>query len=202
MGSFERKLRRIHDQAAEEEAKGVDHSRLPVGKVVTEPVRGDFQGLPVLGWISSRAVTKTPLVMVALLLLRDDNPQPAGMLHLEIPVFPETEEAVVAALERLGWDGRVWPKDSGWPTGGPDEEGHKHLLTQTGLKGTMVFPPNQEGAFATLSLTIGRARGPFLMPPLPEPETPPSVHLTVTLRVLCEDWKTFYPEPKEPNVEA
>lgn len=199
MGSFERKLRRIHDQAAKEEAKGVDHSRLPVGKVVTEPVRGEFQGLPVLGWVSLRSVTKTPLVMVALLLLRDNNPQPAGMLHLEIPIFPETEDAAVAALERLGWDGRVWPKEDGWPTGGPDEGGHKHLLAETGLHGTMVFTPNQEGAFATLSLTIGRARGPFLMPPLPEPETPPSDSLKATLKGLCKNYQVFYPEPKEPD---
>lgn len=189
MGSFDRKIRRANDSS---ELVTEAQQRLLVGKVVTSPVKGPFMGLPVLGWISVRKVTEIRLLMLGLLLLRDGKI--SGMLHVECPIYPETERNTLWMLQKFGWDGRVWPRDEGWPTGSDDEEGHRHFLMQTGLEASLVFPPTETGGHATMSVDIQRAKGNFFMPPLPEAESDPDQKLVARLQELCQDYKVFYPE--------
>ena len=183
------------------ETKGIDHNKLPVGTVLSSPIKGDFLALPLFGWVAKRDKTETPLVMLVVLLLRSiEDPKPRGTLQIELPVLPETEIATVATLERLGWDGRVWPVDDGWPTGSKDDEEQIiSLMEQASLRATMTFPPGEQGA-STLTVSVQRARGPFLMPPLPEPEegTTSPVKLQ-RLRELCENPRIFY-NPTKPAV--
>lgn len=134
MGSFDRKVRRNNEK---EELVTEEQQRLPVGKVVTSPVKGEFLALPMLGWVSLRKGSEIRLLMLALLLLRDAKI--SGVIHIEIPIYPETERNTIWMLQKFGWDGRVWPKDAGWPTGAPDEEGHTHMLGQVNLSGSFVF---------------------------------------------------------------
>lgn len=183
-----------------DETKGVDHRKLPVGTVVSNPIKGDFLALPLFGWVAQRAQTDTPLVMVVVLLMRSlEDPRPRGTLSIELPVFEDTEKATVAALERFGWDGRVWPVDDGWPTGSAaDEEQITALMEQAHLRATMTFPPSDSGVQAQ-SVSVQRSQGPFLMPPLPEPEGEVDESKLLRLRQLCENPRIFI-NPMGPAV--
>lgn len=182
------------------DAKGIDHRKLPVGTIVSSPIKGDFLALPLFGWVAKRAQVDTPLVMVTTLLMRSlEDPQPRGTLQIELPVMEETELATLAALVRFGWDGRVWPIDDGWPTGAEaDEEQLLALMESATLRATMTFPPGDNGVQAQ-SVSVQRARGPFLMPPLPEPEGEPDQAKLLRLRQLCENPRVFY-NPVKPAV--
>lgn len=159
---------------------------LPTGTVLTAPVRGDFLAIPLLGWVSRQVKTQTPLVMLRLLLFRStEDTAPRGILEVSLPVVEKTELATVAALERYGWDGRVWPLEPGWPdTQESEAENLRALLESASLGSTLVFPPGEEGA-AAQTVTIGRAKGAFLMPPLPEPDKEPNPEKVAKLRELC-----------------
>lgn len=186
-------LRKIQRNVERRESEGDEqevpehHLRLPVGTVKSEPVKGDFLTIPLFGWVSTRVKTHTPLVMLVVLLIRQGDETPHGTLQIELPIFAETELQTLAVLERYGWDGRVWPTDPGWPDGnGEDEESLKALIAQAGLKATFVFPPNDAGV-SVQEVKVTRARGPFLMPPLPEPDREPDPHKLARLRELCDN---------------
>lgn len=187
-------------------ARGIDHNRLPTGTVLSDPIKGDFSALPLFGYVSKRDKTNTPLVMLTFLLLRDDgqgqnNFRPKGSLSIEFPVYPETEDAIVYMLDRLGWDGRVWPNDDGWPTGDPDHEATLiSLMESARLRATMTFPPTETGA-VSMPVSVQRARGPFLMPPLADPDGPVDAVKKEKLRALCENHKVFH-RPQKPLIYA
>ena len=187
MGSFDRKVRRNGDSELVTE----DQQRFPVGRVVSSPVKGECMGLPMLGWISLRKGSEIRLLMLALLLLREGKP--IGLLNVEIPIYPETERNTLWMLQSFGWDGRVWPKDEGWPTGSADEPGLQHMLGQAGLVSSIVFPPSKTGDHATMDVNISRAKGNFFMPPLPDAEVDPDPKLVSRFHELCLDYKVFYP---------
>lgn len=176
-------------------AKSIDHLTLPVGKVLSDPIKGTFLSLPLFGWVSVRGKKNTPLVMLTLVLLKPDdvNPSPKGALQVEMPVMEETELATLEALERFGWDGRIWPEDAGWPIAGSEEEESLFaMIGQAGiLKNIMTFPPSERGATA-VEIEVTRARGPFLMPPLPKMEGEPNKAKLDRLRELCESPAIFY----------
>lgn len=175
------------------ESKGLDHRKLPVGKLVSPPIKGKFIALPLFGWVALREKVDTPLVMLVCLLMPSATaPEPKGTLQIELPVVEETEMATVAALERFGWDGRVWPGDDGWPDGSEEDEANiRSLLEQAGLAATMIFPSGDEGT-AAQTVSVEAPKGPFIMPPLPEPETPPDPHLVERLRSICQEPAVFY----------
>ncbi len=188
--------------------KGLDHRTLPTGTILSNPIKGEFLALPLFGWVAKRSKTETPLVMLALLLMRSsEDPTPRGTLQVELPILPETELATVAALERFGWDGRVWPIDEGWPTGSEDDEGTiLTLMEQATLRATLTFPPGKEGV-ALQKVDVQRAMGPFLMPPLPAPEGEVNQAKLERLRQLCENPRVFFnpmkpAEVTEPKLDA
>jgi hypothetical protein len=177
-----------------EEAKGVDHLKLPVGKIISAPVKGKFLTLPLFGWVGIREKANTPLVMLVVMLFRSvEDPVPKGTLQIELPVMEDTELAVLATLEQFGWDGRIWPEDEGWPPPDSDDEANiMALLEQSGnLRNTLTFPPGEEGA-AAMEVNVERARGPFLMPPLPKPEGEADEYKLKRLRELCANPVIFY----------
>jgi hypothetical protein len=185
-----RKIQRTMGRNTEEEQG--DHQKLPTGMIKSSPVKGEFLALPLFGWVGVRKKLGTPLVMLMTLLMRSaEDTHPRGTLQIELPVWPETELATLDALIRFGWDGRVWPKDEGWPAGTPDEEMVTALLTQSNLKATLTFPSGEKGASAQ-PVVVSRARGPFLMPPLPEPVNPVDPAKLEYLRMLCQNPELFW----------
>lgn len=157
----------------------VPRSALPVGRVASEPIKGSFQALPIFGWLSvvkrdvprgslTSAGTQVILGIATLILDSVQSAQPKGTFCIEIPVLPETQDSIVAYLERLGWDGRIWPRDSGWPDGSDtDVEQLTSLMLDSNLTNIIVFSPGEHGV-PTVAIDIQKARGPFYMPPLPQ----------------------------------
>ncbi len=183
------------------EAKGIDHNKLPVGTVIGSPLRGTFSALPIFGYVALREKTNVPLVMLTVLLLRGEEGKdlrPHGAMKIELPVYPETEDVIVHTLDKLGWDGRVWPNDDGWPTGEPQEGEISNMMDSAKLRATMTFPPKPEGV-ATMSVDVQRARGPFLMPPLEQPEGEVDATKRDKLRHLCETPQVFH-SPAKPLI--
>jgi len=175
-------------------ASAIDHRKLPVGKLISPPVKGEFLCLPLLGWVGVREKVDTPLVLLAVMLFKSlEDPEPKGTLQIELPVHDETKLATVATLERFGWDGRIWPKDEGWPPEDSDDAKNlQAMIEQAELINTLVFPSDDEG-FPAIEVKVGRARGPFLMPPLPKPETEPDPFKVEKLTELCDNPSLFYP---------
>lgn len=189
-----------HKDIRNAELKGLDHRKLPVGNVVSLPVKGEFIALPLFGWVAQRDKVDTPLVMLTTMLLRPDMEGGVrGTFQIELPVIEETELATLAALERYGWDGRVWPVDDGWPTGSEtDEMNLTALMESAKLRATMTFPPGEHGHAPQL-VDIQRAKGPFLMPPLPAPEGEVDPLKLQRLRQLCENPRIFI-NPMKPAI--
>jgi len=183
-------LRKIQRNAEKEEDSLIpdNHHKLPVGKILTEPVKGEFMALPLIAWVSLRQKTKVPLVMIRALLFKSvEEPAPVGMIQIELPVLEDTELGVLNALERFGWDGRIWPLEPGWPDGDDNEVTNlSQILKQAALKNTLIFPPGDSGV-AAQPVTVERAKGPFLMAPLPTPEKEPDAFRLAALRELCRN---------------
>jgi hypothetical protein len=191
---IQRNTERQETEAQEAElAVPENHLMLPAGKVLTAPIKGEFLSIPRLCWVSLRAKTQTPLVMLRLLVFKSlEDPQIRGTLEIELPVYEETEESTLAALERYGWDGRVWPRDEGWPTGSEfDEMMLKSDLEGAGLGASLVFPPSTDSGVAAQPVTVSRARGRFLMPPLNPPTRELDPIRLETFRALCKNPKLF-----------
>ncbi len=184
----------MRDRKRPKTAQAIDHRKLPVGKLISPPVKGDFLCLPLLGWVGVREKVDTPLVLLALMLFKSlEDVAPRGTLQIELPVHEETKLATVAALERFGWDGRIWPRDEGWPPADSDDETNLQvMIAQAELSNTLVFPSDDEGTQAQ-QVKVSRARGPFLMPPLPKPETDPDPMKVEKLTELCNNPSLFYP---------
>lgn len=177
------------DGTPEESGIPVDHLKLPVGQVVSDPIKGEFLALPVFGWVCRRVKVHTPLVMLILILIDPsaEDPTPKGTLRLELPVFPDTELATLGLLEAFGWDGRLWPDDEGWPNGDSDAETNlKALMAQAQVSATLTFPPYDSGCSAQ-KVNISRAQGPFLMPPIEPYEGDPDPERLAKFRHLCEN---------------
>lgn len=199
MSSIARKLKRQQDS----EAKAVnelpeEQKRLPSARLLTTPVRGKFQSIPLLGWIA-RQKDGVPAVNLVVALL-DDKFQIKGTLQIDLPIYRETQAATVAALARYGWEGQVWRDgDEHWPTGDAvNEDQLSTLIAQTeGLQASMTFPPDGDGAVPMQEVEVMRARGPFLMPPLPEPEEGDVDEDLITKFIgLCEDFRVFFHDDK------
>ena len=169
----------------------VNHLMLPVGKVLSDPVRGEHLTLPLFGWVATRAKEGTPLVMLVLVLLDKETQETKGTLQVELPVFTETEKATLSVLEGYGWDGRVWPENGGWPNGEEAETEYlTDLLAKAQLRNTFVFPPGGSG-FTAQTVNVSRAKGPFLMPPLLDPKVEASEERLSVFRELVTNPKMF-----------
>lgn len=195
MSQLRRIQRNLRKVQPEEEVETVvvpdNHRDLPEGLLLSEPIKGDYLTLPLFGQIALRAGDRVPLVLLTLMLMSEQMVQ-CGTLRVTLPVIPKTEIPTLAALERYGWDGRVWPTDGGWPSGsGIDEDNLRSLMAQANLRSTLVFPPNDSG-MALQSVTVSRARGPFLMPPLPEHTGTVDPDRLERFRQLCADPSTMH----------
>lgn len=194
-----------------EDTKGIDHHRLPVGEVVGRVgdlrIRGEYSAIPLFSWVSLRDKLNTPLVMLVLLLLGEKENEtgedgvpsigPVATLQVELPIFPETEDPIVFLLGQLGWDGRIWPKDEGWPSDSTEEETVKSMLAGADLKATLVFPPKEGEGVVSMPVKVERTKGPFLMPSVPAIPEGMQVdeNLKQKLKALCENPKVFHRPP-------
>lgn len=202
MSSFARKIKKQQEEKAKGQVGLTEaQKRLPAGRLTTSPIRGTYTSIPLLSWVAKREEEGVPLVMMGLALLDQKNTM-VGNLQIEFPVYKgETDADLVGHLKKYGWKGGVWSDgDPGWPTGDPSNEDLLSTLihdTHT-LKATMVFPPNDEGQNAVMPVTVGRAKGSFLMPPLPKADEPDE-ELIQRLHDLCDNYHMFYQDSVLPE---
>lgn len=195
MSGMLRTIKRQKDRDSDE--LPLAQQRLPTGRILTEPAKGKFMSVAMIGWIGIRERDRIPLVMLVVGLLPQEAEQvaPLATLEIELPLYGETMAATVAALERYGWSGQTWTEgDNRWPTGSEDEHELAGLLAQVGLRATFTFPPDAvTGDVRAQAVEVTRASGRFLMPPLEEPTEPPDPERVKALNELAAAYLDFYP---------
>ena len=118
------------------------------------PSAGQFRILPLVSYPFKGRL------MIQSCLLRTYEDKQIGVLDWSLPVNETTLPAVLGVLAALGWDGRYWPEDPGWPDTEPKEaEGLKGLLIKTGIPGTLVFPPHDEKGSRVLQINVLKTNG-------------------------------------------
>lgn len=123
---------------------------------------GPYRILPVLGWV--RSVHGTAHLSLSCLMLRVYDDKQVGTLGWSIPLNERTLQGACGLLTSLGWDGRVWPVEPGWPDGLKDEQGLRVLLAESRVFATFVFPPIDQGS-RVLKVIISKTTAPFPLSP-------------------------------------
>lgn len=175
------------ERAAKEYARTTPAGDLCVAKVTSgDSVRpGPYLLLPILG--SAHKTQAGRFVLLNTFLLRLSDERHVGVLNWLLPFNERTEAAIVKLLASLGWDGRVWPNDSGWPgTDTQEGVGLRTVLDGQGLLATLTFPPDAKNGNATLRQDILRTSANFPLSPHVDAKEP-APELTPKLRALALD---------------
>jgi hypothetical protein len=150
---------------------------------------GPYNILPIMGTMHQGK--KTAFVHLSCFLLRVTDDEHAGVMNWILPFNPRTEQSVGSLLVSLGWDGRVWPDEPGWPEG-KEAVGLRELLKGANLLATMTFPPDPTNGNAILRQEVLRTSADFPLPPFAGSGTVEAKpeHLE-KLRKLAEDPRIF-----------
>ena len=159
-------LTKAQEKTLKEYVRQTPAERVARGMVLSEVSRpGLHRLLPLMGYVGVRA--GKPYLLIQGLLLRIVEDKQVGMLSWTIPILPETKVAAVNVLASMGWDGRLWPNDAGWPDEEPQEaKGLQKLLHECRLAASMVFPPVPGAGSRTIRVLVAKGNGtPFPLPP-------------------------------------
>lgn len=124
---------------------------------------GMFWFMPIMGWIEPRDGPALLLISGSLLRIADQSYGGSGSWR--IPVTANNREAILTLLASLGWNGRIWPDDGGWPSGFPEEEGLRMLVTRVPLSATFSFAPEPQKGTRVLKVLVPKTNGHMLLPP-------------------------------------
>ena len=151
---------------------------------------GPYRLLPVLGWL--RREKGSVYLALSCLMLRVFDDKHMGTMGWNLPLNERTEKAVCGVLTSLGWDGRIWPTDPGWPDGLKDATGLKVLLVESKLFASFVFPPVDQGS-RVLRITVLKSNTDFpLSPEVPADDfVVPTEAQLEKLRALAADTSVF-----------
>ena len=151
---------------------------------------GPYKLLPVIGWI--RAEGEGRSLVLSCIMLRQYDDRHMGTLGWTIPINIRTGAQVLRLLAALGWDGRIWPDDAGWPDDVPEREGLKTMLRDARLSCTMVFPPDLTGT-RVLRVNILTCSTDFPLEPLVPAQDVVGVtqELRAKFRDICQDPSVF-----------
>lgn len=152
------------ERAAKEYVKRTPREDLATAKVVGgDAVKpGPYNILPIM--CSLHRGKQTSFVHIACFLLRVTDDEHVGVMNWVLPFNPRTETQVANLLASLGWDGRVWPDEPGWPEG-KEAAGLKALLAGSNIQATLTFPPDAENGNAMLRQWVLRTSADFPLPP-------------------------------------
>ncbi len=128
---------------------------------------GPFRMLPLLAYLRQDEGDPCPNLWVYSTVLLNYADTHRGLLNWRIPLTERNIPVAVRLLGSLGWDGRVWPQDGGWPEESSQESvGLRLIMTDMGMGSIMVFPPDAERGSAALSFLVSRSNGhQFVLPP-------------------------------------
>ncbi len=183
------------EKAAKEYSKRTPREDLCLAKVTSgDQVRpGPYNLLPILG--SVHKGRNQAFVLITTFLLRIADDAHVGVMNWVLPFNERTERTVAKLLVSLGWDGRVWPEEPGWPgTDTKESHGLRSLLAGQNLLATLTFPPDGENGNAIVRQEVLRTSANFpLCPDVPEDEgKEPTPEQIAKLRKLAEDPETIF----------
>ncbi len=148
-------------------SKGLTPDDLPVWRVAdgnVEPAEV-YAHLPLMAAVRRDGHGVSHLHM--LLLVVDDASAPLGtVLCSQQLASPLGRIYAASLLTMLGWDGRVWPQDEGYPSGTGMEPGIRDAMGAINAKAAMVFPPAPGGdseAFRLYPLPVRHSRDPWTL---------------------------------------
>lgn len=181
-----------------QEAKLKAYSKTPKADQATVFVKnakkaGMFWFLPVIGWIEPRA--EGPVAMISGTLLRIADQSYGGSASWRIPATPANKEALLVLLASLGWNSLLWPRDEGWPTGAPEEEGLGIIVRRVPLANTFSFAPNPTKGTRVLKVLTPKSQGHMLLPPdvIGDDRLEPTPEMRVSLEAILADPTVFMP---------
>jgi hypothetical protein len=178
------------EKAAKDYARKTPREDLCLAKVTSgDAVKpGPHNVLPVLCSMHKTQAGGIYLLLTSFLLRIADESN-VGTLHWMLPWNERTETVVSTLLASFGWDGRVWPEESGWPGEGTQEaKGLKELLRGANLHATLTFPPDANDGNAVLRQDVLRTSADFpLSPEVEGGAKPASPEMIEKLRKLAED---------------
>lgn len=180
------------EKAAKEYARKTPPEDRALARVVSgDEVRpGPYNVLPVLG--SMHKGKATTFIHLSTFLLRISDDAHVGVMNWVMPFNPRTEMTVVRLLASLGWDGRVWPAEEGWPGDSKEATGLRTLLANQNLTSTLTFPPDGDNGNRVVRQEILRTSADFpLSPEFEGPGVPPTAGMLDKLRKLAEDPTVF-----------
>jgi hypothetical protein len=163
----------------------------PTGVLTDGKVRpGTYPAFAVMGW-TEELHNRWPAVVLRLALMQRQSEVVIGGMFLYMPFSPRSERHVCATLERLGWDGRIWPhKDHGWPEGHDEEGTILELLQKAELGATLTFPNDPNVGIPAIPIYVGKRVGCGTFHTAPYHEAPMPKHLE-TIRQLTKDNSPF-----------
>lgn len=177
------------EKAAKEYARKTPREDMCIARVTSgDQVRpGPYNLLPILA--SMHTVKEVKFVLLASFLLRIADEAHVGVMNWMLPFNERTEKTVAKLLVSLGWDGRVWPEEPGWPGDDTKEAtGLRTLLKGQNLLATLTFPPDGENGNAILRQEILRGSADFpLSPHVEEGSKEPTPEMIEKLRKLAAD---------------
>ena len=165
------------------------YGRVSNGGVVTP---GPYNFLPVMCTMdSSETAIVQKVVLITCFLLRIADDKHVGVLDWIIPWNPRTEATAAKLLVGFGWDGRVWPDDEGWPGNEQEGTGLRTLLSASGFRATLTFPPASDGSNRTLRQEVLRSSQAFPLCPEVHNDIVVTPEHIEKLRTLMEDTSIF-----------
>lgn len=177
------------EKAAKEYARKTKREDLCVAKVTSgDQVRpGPYNLLPIV--CSVHKAKNGSFVLLTSFLLRISDEAHVGVMNWMLPFNERTETTVANLLASLGWDGRVWPEESGWPGDDTKEAtGLRTLLKGQNLHSTLTFPPDPKNGNAILRQEVLRASADFpLSPDIEDGARVATLEMIERLRKMAED---------------
>lgn len=164
---------------------------------------GPFRMLPLMACIRHNESGPLPYLMVFAGVLRNYQDEHQGSLSWRVPLNDQTVPTATRLLGAMGWDGRVWPDERGWPDDVEQEaSGLRVIMEESRLGQTLVFPPDAERGSRVLPFLLSRSRGRgFVLPveySLPE-DAEVRPELEARLRALMQTPELFrFIERPEP----
>ncbi len=137
---------------------------LPIWRVAdgNVPVGEEYEHLPLMACV--RRDGKGISHLHILLLVLDTEQAPLGTVLCSQQLSSPLGRIYAASfLAMLGWDGRIWPKDPGYPTDTGMEQGVRDAMGAINAKAAMVFPAGEGDTFKLYPLPVRHSQQPWTL---------------------------------------
>lgn len=200
--SFARKLSRSWSKKSSTGTIRNWDPELPVAKIQDSSIqiRGSALLFPLCSFLTTSTHQGEVLRTEALLFrFEEEAPKVIGTCLLDFPVREENKTQLVGWLSGLGWDGRVWPREPGWPDEAADMEkailkaAMKHKVAHV-----LVFPSGDLSSTAQ-SIEVKSPSGWFPLEPLAQMQ---DIDPFLVERFLALTEASFHQDPKPEDTKV